>query len=279
MANNPDVTAFFNELDAVCNKFQLSIAHEDNQGAFIIQAYSPNNMKWLRDAIIATPVEWKSIRTGGVAATEEAVPPGVYHNDKLELLQLLSNELRAQLNARPALQPADYIQINLSAGSISVDKLADTILNKFDLVEKSATVTLAVDEFNLTNAEALFIGKVLALIGMVQFAQDCFTMHTEDRTINELIQEIKTNIWHQHPTDADKFAHAIIRRWLQLFTVVQERCADIDGWPELRFSVLENRGLIEANLVILSTKTAVQAEQQLSLIVRWNLHNLRSPIF
>lgn len=43
---------FLNELEALCIKYNLSISHEDSQGAFIIEDYNDYNMNWLRDAIV-----------------------------------------------------------------------------------------------------------------------------------------------------------------------------------------------------------------------------------
>jgi hypothetical protein len=38
---------FLNEIESICRKHNLSIAHEDNQGGFIIQEYKDGNMEWL----------------------------------------------------------------------------------------------------------------------------------------------------------------------------------------------------------------------------------------
>lgn len=51
------VEQFLNDIEAVCKKHELSIAHEDIGGAFIIAEYSDTNMRWLREALVDNP-EW-----------------------------------------------------------------------------------------------------------------------------------------------------------------------------------------------------------------------------
>lgn len=46
------VEEFLKEIDELCRKYGLSIAHEDGHGAFIIESYDEFNIKWLREAII-----------------------------------------------------------------------------------------------------------------------------------------------------------------------------------------------------------------------------------
>ncbi len=48
---NQNIDSFLNELETLCRKYDLSIAHEDNQGAFIIQRYKHSNMIWLKAAM------------------------------------------------------------------------------------------------------------------------------------------------------------------------------------------------------------------------------------
>jgi hypothetical protein len=43
---------FIAEIIMLYEKYNLSIAHEDTQGAFIITGYSDENVKWMRDAIV-----------------------------------------------------------------------------------------------------------------------------------------------------------------------------------------------------------------------------------
>ncbi|MBP2657918.1 MAG: hypothetical protein H6Q69_950 [Firmicutes bacterium] len=48
---------FLNDLVAVCKKHNLSIAHEDNQGAFLIDEYKQKNIEWLMNAMINLTTE------------------------------------------------------------------------------------------------------------------------------------------------------------------------------------------------------------------------------
>lgn len=48
------VVEFFNEIDAVCKKYNLSISHEDGHGAFLINNYVDGNIEWLEDATLIT---------------------------------------------------------------------------------------------------------------------------------------------------------------------------------------------------------------------------------
>jgi hypothetical protein len=41
---------FIEEIIAISKKYELSIGHEDQQGAFIIEPYSEGNSMWLRSA-------------------------------------------------------------------------------------------------------------------------------------------------------------------------------------------------------------------------------------
>jgi len=43
---------FIEEILKLYKKYNLSISHEDNQGAFIITRYSKENENWFREAII-----------------------------------------------------------------------------------------------------------------------------------------------------------------------------------------------------------------------------------
>lgn len=42
---------FFEEILEVYKKYNLSIAHEDHGGAFIIDDYRESNIKWLEQAV------------------------------------------------------------------------------------------------------------------------------------------------------------------------------------------------------------------------------------
>lgn len=45
-----NVQEFLKAINAVCRTFNLSISHEDEQGAFIIEDYKPENIVWLNVA-------------------------------------------------------------------------------------------------------------------------------------------------------------------------------------------------------------------------------------
>ena len=46
-----DPKLFVDELIKVCKKFDMSLAHEDTQGAFKIEKYKEENIDWLKEAI------------------------------------------------------------------------------------------------------------------------------------------------------------------------------------------------------------------------------------
>ena len=43
---------FMQELEALYKKYDLSISHQDSQGAFIIEKYSDFNMDWMKEATV-----------------------------------------------------------------------------------------------------------------------------------------------------------------------------------------------------------------------------------
>jgi len=45
-----ELTNFFNEIEAVCKKYNLSISHEDTHGGFEIKRYNLENIQWLKNA-------------------------------------------------------------------------------------------------------------------------------------------------------------------------------------------------------------------------------------
>lgn len=47
-----DTEKFLQDIDLVCMKHNLSISHEDSQGAFIIEGYNKYNIEWLFNADI-----------------------------------------------------------------------------------------------------------------------------------------------------------------------------------------------------------------------------------
>jgi hypothetical protein len=54
-----DVALFLDELAGICEKYGFSLAHEDSQGAFIVEPYKKENIYWLLGA---------SLRFGGAPA-------------------------------------------------------------------------------------------------------------------------------------------------------------------------------------------------------------------
>jgi len=48
----PDVDAMLEEVIAVCRKHGMSIAHEDCEGAFVIEREDEGNFAWLRCASV-----------------------------------------------------------------------------------------------------------------------------------------------------------------------------------------------------------------------------------
>lgn len=41
---------FFQEIENICKKYDLSISHEDTHGAFVIEKYKEANIEWLEQA-------------------------------------------------------------------------------------------------------------------------------------------------------------------------------------------------------------------------------------
>ena len=47
-----EVIKFLNEIENICKKYNLSISHEDGEGAFIIEKYDSYNIKWLKNCLL-----------------------------------------------------------------------------------------------------------------------------------------------------------------------------------------------------------------------------------
>lgn len=43
----PEAVAFLKEIDDICKKYNLSISHEDEHGAFVLEKYDDLLAKWL----------------------------------------------------------------------------------------------------------------------------------------------------------------------------------------------------------------------------------------
>jgi hypothetical protein len=41
---------FYQEIDIVCKKYNLSIFHEDRHGSFMIEEYKKDNIDWFKNA-------------------------------------------------------------------------------------------------------------------------------------------------------------------------------------------------------------------------------------
>jgi hypothetical protein len=46
------VKSFLEVIEAICKVYGLSITHEDEHGAFIIEDYKETNIEWLKEATI-----------------------------------------------------------------------------------------------------------------------------------------------------------------------------------------------------------------------------------
>jgi predicted SAM-dependent methyltransferase len=49
---NTEVMSFLEDIENVCKKHGLSLAHEDMHGAFVIEPYSIDNIEWLKSALL-----------------------------------------------------------------------------------------------------------------------------------------------------------------------------------------------------------------------------------
>lgn len=45
-----NLSVFFNDIERVCREHNISIAHEDAQGQFVLERFKKENMNWLKDA-------------------------------------------------------------------------------------------------------------------------------------------------------------------------------------------------------------------------------------
>jgi len=53
---NEQVDKFLQEIASSCQKYKLSISHEDTHGAFIIEAYDESNIEWLMNALFGKSI-------------------------------------------------------------------------------------------------------------------------------------------------------------------------------------------------------------------------------
>lgn len=47
IATPKEVNNFFEEIESICKKYNLSISHQDGHGNFIIEDYCEGNIEWL----------------------------------------------------------------------------------------------------------------------------------------------------------------------------------------------------------------------------------------
>jgi hypothetical protein len=50
LLENPNIDDFLKEIVEVCRRWNMSIGHEDSQGAFKIYKFDQDNVDWLMDA-------------------------------------------------------------------------------------------------------------------------------------------------------------------------------------------------------------------------------------
>jgi len=55
--DNKQVDAFLTAIVRLSEEYGLSLSHEDTQGAFIVEKYSPDNIQWLMQAIIGNSID------------------------------------------------------------------------------------------------------------------------------------------------------------------------------------------------------------------------------
>ena len=46
------IAEFLKNIENLCKKYDISISHEDNHGAFILEEYDETNIKWLKNSHI-----------------------------------------------------------------------------------------------------------------------------------------------------------------------------------------------------------------------------------
>ena len=47
---------FFDELESVCRKYNVSISHEDQHGGFILETFDEDNLEWIKAAALSKNV-------------------------------------------------------------------------------------------------------------------------------------------------------------------------------------------------------------------------------
>ena len=49
--NNNNINNFLKEYEELCKKYNITLAHEDCHGGFILEEYDENNIEWVKNAI------------------------------------------------------------------------------------------------------------------------------------------------------------------------------------------------------------------------------------
>ena len=52
-----NIEGFLKDYDSICKKYNVSLAHEDCYGAFIIQEYDEENIEWVEGALIQSELD------------------------------------------------------------------------------------------------------------------------------------------------------------------------------------------------------------------------------
>ena len=52
---------FFKEYEELCKKYNLTLAHEDCEGSFLLEQFNDDNIKWVKDALIVDSNGWWGI--------------------------------------------------------------------------------------------------------------------------------------------------------------------------------------------------------------------------
>lgn len=74
------VTGFLEEYQQLCEKYGLSLAHEDNHGAFIITEYKEDNIDWVKSSLVHWHLDEEEIkRQQEVQAKIDSLREELYH--------------------------------------------------------------------------------------------------------------------------------------------------------------------------------------------------------
>ena len=141
-----NIEGFLKEYKEICKKYNISLAHEDFQGAFIIQEYEEENIDWVESALIQSELdeyeakmererrerfemfynEMKELVQSGINIVETAKRGVKRIDDKLEWVPPVfkvfdddGNELREA--TRDEISKIDWIMINVRCHNLYYD--------------------------------------------------------------------------------------------------------------------------------------------------------------